>query len=38
VIRVDDFPQDLGASEMQLGPLADPPRAVAPIAPHKAAA
>jgi acyl-CoA dehydrogenase len=38
VIRVDDFPQDLGASEMRLGPLAAAPRATAPVAPHKAAA
>ena len=42
VIRVDDFAQDLGASEMQLGHLADAVWAVSPAAPpapvHKAAA
>jgi acyl-CoA dehydrogenase len=42
VIRVDDFPQDLGASEMQLGALAEAPHAAAPaahpVAAHKAAA
>ena len=42
VIRVDDFPQDLGASEMQLEALAEARQATVPIAPpvaaHKAAA
>jgi acyl-CoA dehydrogenase len=42
VIRVDDFPQDLGASEMQLDPLAAAPRTTTattpPVAAQKAAA
>jgi acyl-CoA dehydrogenase len=42
VIRVDDFPQDLGASEMQLDPLAGAPRTTTattpPVSPQKAAA
>jgi hypothetical protein len=42
VIRVDDFPQDLGASAMRLEALLDTPRAMAATgesaAPHKAAA
>jgi acyl-CoA dehydrogenase len=42
VIRVDDFPQDLGASEMELDPLAAAPRTTTattpPVAAQKAAA
>jgi hypothetical protein len=37
VIRVDDFPQDLGASEMKLDPGA-PQVSAAPTIVHKAAA